>query len=349
MSRLTVEQIADAMRRLTLDQRNQLLEELQESSDDRAVGAAPSLDEIREGRFKDGIYCVYCHDKHLRKVGKQAGRQRYQCVKCSRTFCDVTNTPMYRTRYPDKWPNYLRCMIQGYPLQKSAELTGISLSTSFEWRHKILHALTLIASGKFSGIVEAGETYGLFSAKGCRTIDRGPRHRGGKATKSGISGEQVCVLAVRGRDKMTLGRTMGLGRLNSKSLVRVLGSRLPDEGITLCSDGGTPFITFCHKYKLLHKKVNLNTGVRISEGIYHIQNVNAVHGRFRNWSKRFNGVATKYLDNYWAWFELLDRTKGMKDSERAIRFMLDAMSTVSRVNGKNLSQYHHCHFMELCV
>jgi hypothetical protein len=91
-------------------------------------------------------------------------------------------------------------MSQGYPLQKSAELVGISLSTSFEWRHKILHALTLITGGKFSGIVEANETYGLFSAKGCRTIDRGPRHRGGKATKSGISGEQVCVLAVRGRD-----------------------------------------------------------------------------------------------------------------------------------------------------
>ena len=75
---------------------------------------------------------------NIRKVGKQAGRQRYQCVKCNRTFCDVTNTPMYRTRYPDKWPNYLRCMSQGYSLQKSAELVGISLSTSFEWRHKIL-------------------------------------------------------------------------------------------------------------------------------------------------------------------------------------------------------------------
>jgi len=37
----------------------------------------------------------------------------------------------------------------------------------------------------------------------------------------------------------------------------------------------------------------------------------------------------------WPWRranpELPDRTKGMKDSERAIRFMLDAMSTVSRV------------------
>ncbi len=39
-----------------------------------------------------------------------------------------------------------------------------------------------------------------------------------------------------------------------------------------------------------------------TKGLYHIQNVSSYHGRLQ----RFNGVATKYLDNCLAWFQILE-------------------------------------------
>lgn len=41
----------------------------------------------------------------------------------------------------------------------------------------------------------------------------------------------------------------------------------------------------------------------VIKGIYHIQNVNGYHARFSQRMNRFNGVATKYLDHYLAWFQ----------------------------------------------
>jgi len=38
------------------------------------------------------------------------------------------------------------------------------------------------------------------------------------------------------------------------------------------------------------------------------QNVNAFDSRLKNWIRRFNGVATKYLDSYLGWFRTLDRS-----------------------------------------
>jgi len=42
-------------------------------------------------------------------------------------------------------------------------------------------------------------------------------------------------------------------------------------------------------------------------GSYHIQNVNAYISRLKRWMCRFNGVATRYLDNYLGWWRMIDR------------------------------------------
>ncbi|MDB5932788.1 MAG: transposase, partial [Massilia sp.] len=37
-----------------------------------------------------------------------------------------------------------------------------------------------------------------------------------------------------------------------------------------------------------------------------VQNVNAYHSRFKQWLRRFNGVASRYLANYLGWRWALD-------------------------------------------
>ena len=56
-------------------------------------------------------------------------------------------------------------MIEGKSLRKSQKIVGVSYTTLFYWRHKILNALKQESIESFNGIVEMDETYLLFSEK----------------------------------------------------------------------------------------------------------------------------------------------------------------------------------------
>ena len=70
-----------------------------------------------------------------------------------------------------------------------------------------------------------------------------------------------------------------------------------------------------------HQELNAKAGVRVKRGIFHIQNVNGHHSRLKGWMRRFNGVATRWLDNYLGWFRFIDR-HGQMDRKDAIHEML---------------------------
>jgi hypothetical protein len=56
-------------------------------------------------------------------------------------------------------------------------------------------------------------------------------------------------------------------------------------------------------------------------GPYHIQNVNALRSRIKNWFHTFRGVASKNLSAYLAWFRFFDHPAVAGDSRQ---FLLDA-------------------------
>ena len=65
----------------------------------------------------------------------------------------------------------------------------------------------------------------------------------------------------------------------------------------LVSDGAQAYGAYARDTGLPHVALNLSAGER-SCGIYHIQNVNNYGSRLKTWMRRFNGVATKYLDSW---------------------------------------------------
>jgi hypothetical protein len=95
-------------------------------------------------------------------------------------------------------------MIEGYSVRKCGELLEISKDTAFSWRHKVLHALAECPIPQLRGLVEADETYELYSEKGRRELTRKARKRGGTASQRGINNEQTCILVARDRDKQTI-------------------------------------------------------------------------------------------------------------------------------------------------
>ena len=85
------------------------------------------------------------------------------------------------------------------PLRECARRCGISLDTSFKWRHRLLDGLQKIHNSvKLTGVVEADEVYFSISYKGSRKFSaqhagREPKKRGMRSTKRGLSDEKVCV------------------------------------------------------------------------------------------------------------------------------------------------------------
>ena len=68
----------------------------------------------------------------------------------------------------------------------------------------MLDILKKLEDDSLSGIVEADDTFFLYSQKGSKNIDRKTRKRGGKSKKRGVSSDQVCVVVARDRTNHTL-------------------------------------------------------------------------------------------------------------------------------------------------
>lgn len=95
-----------------------------------------------------------------------------------------------------------------------------------------------------------------------------------------------------------------MGRLTKVQLEKAIGSKLSNENI-LCTDSWRAFKTYAAGKGMAIHQFKSDGKVR-TKGLYHIQNVNNYHRRLKGWIQRFNDVATKYLDNYLTWFQVLE-------------------------------------------
>jgi len=247
------------------------------------------------GPAKKKIRCPQCESSALKKHGKYRNRQRYKCLSCSKTFNDLSNTPLAGVHSTEKIRQFATEMAQGgVALRKSAEEFGISLPTAFNWRHKIIQGYSVAEARKLSGIAEADETFFLYSEKGNKAVSkfRKPRKRGGKAEKTGISNEQVPVLFGCDRHGELILGVAGQGRVSLKDIEGVLGNRIDDEAI-LCTDSHPSFRAFAKTNRIKYRPVNVSKGKRVVKKIFHVQHVNSAHARMKGGMIRFKGVSTK--------------------------------------------------------
>ena len=94
--------------------------------------------------------------------------------------------------------------------------------------------------------------------------------------------------------------------LGAAAIAAALGPVSASDAV-LCSDGAKAYTAFAARHGLHHEPINVAAGVRVRDGAFHVQNVNAYHGRLKGWMVRFKGVATRYLPNYLGWRRALER------------------------------------------
>lgn len=268
----------------------------------RVLAGQPSLEAViglLEERIGAERGCPHCAAAGAVIRGRANGLKRYFCKGCGKTFNALTGTPLARLRRKERWTAFAASLSEGDTVKAAAERCGVAGSTAFRWRHRFLRTSTAGAI-KLRGIVEADETFILMSRKGERKLDRKARRRGGKASKRGLSDEQVPVLVAADRSGATISAV--LPAVSAAHLQAVLGPVL-DQDALLVTDGCTSYPPCAAALGVSHEALNQTAGERV-RGELHIQTVNSRHERLKTFLRRHRGVATKYLDSYLRWFHL---------------------------------------------
>ena len=291
--------LSSALKELTPHQRQVLMDRLQP-----AAQASPSC-HLVETRVAEKQRCPHCAHEQVSRWGFANGLQRYRCCACRVTFNALTETPLAGLRHKAKWMDYAKQLVEGTSVRKSAAAVGIHPNTAFRWRHRFLKLPNGQQAISLAGIAEADETYFLESQKGKRQgLSRAPRKRGGKASKRGLSEEQIPVLICRDRAGNTA--DFMLKKADKEHIGVALKPLLPAD-VILCTDGAKSLAAVAKEMGITHRPVNLAAGQRVVAGVYHVQNVNAYDSRLKEWMRRFHGVATRYLGNYLGWRRLIER------------------------------------------
>ena len=283
--------------RLTPAQKAELLNALSARDDEAEVGR------LVDSRLARLPVCPHCGGTRIVRNGSASGLQRYKCRACQRTFNALSKTPLARLRMKAKWLQQEDVLARGLIIRLASAELGVAPSTAFRWRHRFLQLAQPVKAPALTGVVEADETFFLRSSKGQRP-GRTPRKRGGRASRKDRGEDLIPVLVARDRSGATA--DFLLEAVSKDCLSEVLKPRVNADAI-LCTDGSAAMAATAKELGVHHEAMNLSAGERV-RGPWHIQNVNAYHGRLKGWMHRFRGVATSYLESYLGWFRALDRS-----------------------------------------
>jgi transposase-like protein len=263
---------------------------------------AAIIGRIRAVRFQAGVVCPRCYGDRVHGWGSFAGRRRYRCLTCRRSFSDLTGTPAAYVKKLHLWRRHADLIEQGLTLRRVAASLGIHVATAFHWRHLILDEMRRRDSATLSGSIELADLWFAYSEKGRRGLKR-PARRRAVACRSGYSGPTVRVaLACDGSGgvatALVWSSSVRLSDLREAFARRVVGAP------TIVAKEGplSPAGRFARLLRGAFCWANRGSAPAL------LSNVRGYGARFRQWLKRFCGVATCYMPNYLTWHRLVDRT-----------------------------------------
>lgn len=270
----------------------------------------------RERSESSAQICPHCECEYINKNGHtKSGRQKYYCKGCNKSFSDTTNTIAYRSRKPYKdWIMAISDTFDRKSLRKSAELIGVSTTTMFAWRHKIIGPLSEYKKKQEDNLSSKIEADGMFvsiNLKGTKphNMPRMSKKRTSSA-KRGLSNHKVCIFTAIDDCDRSLIEIAGLGPENIEMLLQ-FKDRFNEESL-LITDSKSSFIEFSASCKLILDQIP--SGFNVSNEGNNISTVNGLHGQIRTFLKPYRGVSIRHLQGY------LDLFRFYKDLRYTIEY-----------------------------
>lgn len=319
--------LVEAVRRLSPQQIAKLDEVL--TFERRRVHAVITLDE-RAGHGGAVACCQKCGGSERARWGRtRTGAQRWRCAQCNSTWSGLTATPIAGIHRPDLFLELVKNMFgEGTPLscRKAAARLGVSRHTIWRWRMRILRMLPGVSQAALSGIVEADETRQRESRKASREW---ARHKADPAKHPQPPREPWRFYTSRNAtvttppggwrawDKNLLAMTDRSGNrafeaIPSVSQVDVQAVLVPAMApdAVLCTDGHATYQKIAKGTAIEHFALNGGSRLPGESKAHHINTVNSLQQRYREFIRMWRGPATPNLKAYGRWFAARENARG---------------------------------------
>jgi transposase-like protein len=292
------------------------------SADDlrHLIGAAQAALKAKEKPDAPRPPCPQCQNQAPIRWGIQCGQQRWRCEPCGITYNARSGSPLAGMSKADKFIEAADDMLSSHPLscRKLGEKLHVHRMTVWRWRHRVLRGLAG-GDGRLSDLVEADETFFRESRKGSREWSEarngGPKpsrprwrdfDRDNEQMPRGTSRWQAPVLVLRDRHGRTVCRR--LPSLRIEAFEPILDEALLAEAM-LCTDGGAVYRRWAKSRGRVVEQINTKKGIRVRNGVFHIQNANAYHSRLKEFMRPFRGPSIRNLDLYIRWMTVRDKLR----------------------------------------
>ncbi|MBK7427846.1 MAG: IS1595 family transposase [Saprospiraceae bacterium] len=253
------------------------------------------------------LKCPHCSSMTFRRNGYLKKMKRFKCNKCNKHFSQSTGKFWFALKKKNLLSTYMYCLISGYSIRKSAQFTGISIQTSFDWRHKLLTSFSTVLPVGFKGIVEVNGLDVQYSEKGNRSTGETQSELSTEIKKKADDNKQVAVLATCDRGGREYLRVITQGSLRLEDVKRALQGRIQYAEI-LISGRENKLDVLNRDLEIEQLKPESEKSI-LSNPTIHIKNVNNMTIGLTKFMIPFHGVATKYLQNYLNWFLILTKVK----------------------------------------
>ncbi len=101
-------------------------------------------------------------------------------------------------------------------------------------------------------------------------------------------------------------------RLNKKEIAKVMDGKLAENSI-LITDKQPSYKAYAKDNPTIkHKQLLAKEHVDKNDKTLHLQKVNKVHSQLRGFLRPFNGVSSKYLQNYLNWYAYIEHLQNSK-------------------------------------
>lgn len=277
---------------------NRLIKKLPEGRIEEVIEIVEKI--IEESTPKEVPSCPHCEASSnlVVRYGKNGDSQRYRCNSCTKYFSDGTKSAIASSRCGEvAWKQVIRDTINGVSIDNTATILSLTHATVFNMRHKILSVaekVNKLEKTELTGVCEIDDTYVLESVKGTKIPDdyyRAPRKHGAKASKRGLSQEQISIMAGVSRDGAILTKTVNRATPSKEDVTAVFDGHIGKSTLVLCD--GTKSVS------ALSDVVEVSNVKNERDSFYHINNVNGYHSFIKmRQNNIYHGIATKYQNRY---------------------------------------------------
>lgn len=228
--------------------------------------------------FASGLHCPRCNSTKIVKNGTYKHRQNYRCKDCRKAMSTHTGTVLSGIHKREQFIQYTKCLEEGLTIKQSAKQLGISIATSFAWRHKHLSAIRPLEKNTFQEVKSFSIIKTNYSEKGRKKVENKQKET---LVKSLVCTDLRGAVFVKKYN-------------NSRELDGVLRNPKLSSGVAV----SVPNVQL--QYAVQRQNVNSKTTKPIQKKQFEIAKVTSI--KLDEWLYKFRGVATKYLQRYWDWY-----------------------------------------------